>query len=325
MSRIILSAVAFAITISWITKTNAQAWPTRQMTMIIPFVAGGPQDLLGRIVGQRMSEVLGQQIVIENVGGAGGMTGSQRVAQAKPDGYTFVLGSVGTHAQNQTMYKKPLYNAETDFTPVALIAETPITLITRKDLPPNNLKEFVTYAAANQQNMQFGSAGVGSAVHLACVVLNHAIGVKITHVPYRGETPAMQDLLGGRIDYFCGIVATAKPHIESGAVKAIAIFTKERSPVLPLLPTAIEQSTDVQAYTWSAIFLPKGVPDQVVGSLNHAIVQTIRTPALRARMAELGAMLVSDERSTPHYLGQFVKSEIYKWAGPIKAAGVSID
>ena len=150
-----------------------------------------------------MSESLGQQVMIENVGGAGGMTGSVRVAQARPDGYTMVLGSVGTHAQNQTLFKKPLYDAAADFTPVALVAETPITLLTRKDLPPNNLKEFVTYAKANQTKMQYGSAGAGSATHLGCVVLNYAIGVDITHVPYRGTGPAMQDLAGGRIDYLC--------------------------------------------------------------------------------------------------------------------------
>jgi tripartite-type tricarboxylate transporter receptor subunit TctC len=304
---------------------QAQNFPNRPMTMIIPFAAGGPQDVLGRIMAQRMSEILGQQIVIENVGGAGGMSGSQRVAQAQPDGYTFVLGSVGTHAQNQTLYKKPLYDAATDFTPVGLIAETPIALITRKDLPPDNFKDFVTYAKANQTKMQYGSAGAGSATHLGCVVLNYIIGVDITHVPYRGTGPAMQDLAGGRIDYLCDIIATAKPQIDGGTVKGLAILTKERSPVLPNLPTAIEQGTDVQAYTWSAIFLPKGAPDAVVQKLNSAIVQAMKTPAVRARMEELGATVVSDDRATPQYLGQFVKSEIAKWAAPIKASGVSVD
>ena len=187
--------------------------------MIIPFAAGGPTDVLGRVMAQRMSEILGQQVVVENVGGAGGMTGSKRVADAAPDGYTFVLGTVGTHAQSQTMYKKPLYNAATDFTPVALIAEVPIALITRKDLPVNNLKEFVDYAKANQTKMQYGSAGAGSATHLGCVLLNYLIGVDITHVPYRGTGPAMQDLQGGRIDYLCEIVSTAKPQIDGGTVK----------------------------------------------------------------------------------------------------------
>ena len=194
----------------------AQSFPSKPLTMIIPFAAGGPTDVLGRVMAQRMSEILGQQVVVENVGGAGGMTGSKRVADAAPDGYTFVLGTVGTHAQSQTMYKKPLYNAATDFTPVVLIAEVPIALITRKDLPVNNLKEFIDYAKANQSKMQYGSAGAGSATHLGCVLLNYLIGVDITHVPYRGTGPAMQDLQGGRIDYLCEIVSTAKPQIDGG-------------------------------------------------------------------------------------------------------------
>jgi tripartite-type tricarboxylate transporter receptor subunit TctC len=304
----------------------AQSYPTRPMTMIIPFAAGGPTDVLGRVLAQRMSEILGQQIVVENVGGAGGMTGSKRVADAAPDGYTFVLGTVGTHAQSQTMYKKPLYDTARDFTPVALVAEVPIVLITRKDLPVNNLQEFIAYAKANQKKMQFGSAGAGSATHLGCVLLNYLIGVDITHVPYRGTGPAMQDLQGGRIDYLCEIVSTAKPQIDGGTVKAIAIMTKERSPALPNVPTGFEQGVPkLEAYTWNAIFLPKGAPADVVKKLNDATVQAMKTPAVKERLEGLGAVIVADDRATPEYLGQFVKSEIEKWAGPIKASGVTVD
>src|ERR1700686_5845521 len=295
----------------------AQNFPNHPMVMVIPFAAGGPQDVLGRIIAQGMSEALGQQVIIENVGGAGGMTGSVRVAQAAPDGYTMVLGSVGTHAQNQTLYKHPLYDAAADFTPVALIAETPITLLTRKDLPPRNLKEFVSYTKANQGKMQYGSGGAGSATHLGCVVLNSVIGVDITHIPYRGNGPAMQDLAGGRIDYLCDIIATAKPQIDAGTVKGLAIMTKERATVLPNLPTTLEQGTDVQAYTWSALFLPKGASDAVVQKLNGAIVRAMKTPMVRERMAGLGAVLVADDQATPQYLAQFVKSEIVNWAAPI--------
>src|ERR1051325_1046076 len=235
---------------------SAQEFPSHPITMIIPFAAGGPTDVLGRVIAARMGETLKQNVIVENVGGAGGMTGSARVAQAKPDGYTMVLGTVGTHAQGQTLYKKPLYNAATDLPPVALIAEVPIVLIARKDLPVNNLKEFVDYAKKNQDKMQFGSAGAGSATHLGCVVLNSAMGVNITHVPYRGTGPAMQDLQGGRIDSLCEIMNTAKPQIDGGTVKGLAIMDKKRSPVLPDLPTAAEQGTAVEAYTWSAVFLP---------------------------------------------------------------------
>jgi tripartite-type tricarboxylate transporter receptor subunit TctC len=307
-------------------SASAQDYPTRPVTMIIPFAAGGPQDTIGRVVAQRMSETLGQQVVIENVGGAGGMTGSKRVADAAPDGYTFVLGSVGTHAQNQTLYKKPAYHAANDFTPVAFIAETPIALIVRKDLPANNLQEFIAYAKANQAKMQFGSAGAGSATHLACVVLNSVLGIDVTHVPYRGTGPAMQDLQGGRIDYLCEIINTAKPQIDGGTVKGIAIMTKERSPVLPNLPTAAEQGVkNLEAYTWSAVFLPKGTPEPIVKKLNAAIVEAAKTPSVRERLQTMGAQVAPPEQMTPQYLGQFVKSEIEKWAVPIKASGVSAD
>jgi len=316
---------ALAVALGFAGAAPAQDFPSRPMTMIIPFAAGGPQDTLGRIVAQRMSEVLGQQVVVENVGGAGGMTGSARVAQAAPDGYTFVLGSVGTHAQNQTLYKKPLYNAATDFTPVAFIAETPIALIVRKDMPVSNFKEFVAYAKQNQDKMQYGSAGAGSATHLGCVVLNSAIGVDITHVPYRGTGPAMQDLQGGRIDYLCDIIATAKPQIDGDTVKGIAIMTKQRSPVLPNLPTTLEQGTDVQAYTWSSIFLPKGAPEAVVKKLNGAIVAAIDTPLVKTRFESLGATVAAPDQRSPEYLGKFVRSEIDKWAAAIKASGVSAD
>jgi len=318
-------AMALAV-MAGLPMARAQDFPNRPVTMIIPFAAGGPQDQIGRIMAQRMSDLLGHQVVVENVGGAGGMTGSKRVADAMPDGYTFVLASVGTHAQGQTLYKRPLYNAATDFTPVGLIAETPIALITRKDLPVNNLKEFVTYAKANQSKMQYGSAGAGSATHLGCVVLNYVIGVYITHVPYRGTAPAMQDLIGGRIDYLCEIVNTAKPQIDGGTVKGIAIMTKERSPALPNLPTAPEQgTTGAESYTWSAILLPKGASAAIVTRLNGAIVQAMKTPAVREALEKAGAQVVPDNRATPQYLGEFIKSEIEKWAAPIKASGVSAD
>jgi tripartite-type tricarboxylate transporter receptor subunit TctC len=303
----------------------AQAYPTRPMTMIVPFAAGGGQDVLGRLIAQRMSEILGQQIVVENIGGAAGTTGSKRVAEAQPNGYTMGIGSVGTHAHSQTLYKKPHYDSAVDFTPVALIAETPVVLTTRKDLPANNFLEFVAYSRANQAKMQFGSPGAGASSHIACIVLNHAIGINPTHVPYRGGAPAMQDLIGGRIDYQCDQIVTSKPQIEGGAVKGLAILTRERSPVLPNIPTALEQGTDVQAYAWTALFLPRRTPDAIVQTLNNAVVQALHTPTVRARILELGSAVVSDERATPQYLAGFVKSEIEKWAGPIRASGVSMD
>ena len=321
-----LTAAAFGLSIAISGAALAQAYPNKPMTMIIPFAAGGPTDVLGRVMAQRMSELLGQQVIVENVGGAGGMTGSKRVADAAPDGYTLVVGTVGTHAQSQTIYKKPLYHSVTDFTPVALVAEVPIVLITRKDLPVTNLKEFIAYAKANQSKMQYGSAGAGSATHLGCVLLNYLIGVDITHVPYRGTGPAMQDLQGGRIDYLCEVISTAKPQIDGGTVKAIAIMTKERSPALPNVPTGLEQGVPkLEAYTWNAVFLPKGAAPDIVTVLNRATVEAMKTPMVRERLEGLGAMVVPQERATPHYLAEFVRSEIEKWAGPIKASGVSVE
>jgi tripartite-type tricarboxylate transporter receptor subunit TctC len=324
LARVFAVVVGLSLTLAH--GALAQNYPTKPMTMIIPFAAGGPTDVLGRIMAQRMSEALGQQVVVENVGGAGGMTGSKRVADAAPDGYSFVLGTVGTHAQGQSLYKRPLYHAATDFTPVALIAEVPIVLIARKDLPVRNLAEFIAYAKANQSKMQYGSAGAGSATHLGCVLLNYLIGVDITHVPYRGTGPAMQDLQGGRIDYLCEVISTAKPQIDGGTVKAIAIMTKERSKALPNVPTGIEQGTaNLEAYTWNAIFLPKGASAEIVKKLHGAAVEAMTTPNVRERLEGLGAVIVSEDRASPEYLARFVKSEIEKWAGPIKASGVIVE
>jgi tripartite-type tricarboxylate transporter receptor subunit TctC len=317
--------IAFLAGVAAVTTAAAQTYPNRPITMIIPFAAGGPTDVGGRLIGQRMGEILGPQIVIENVGGAGGMTGVLRVATSPPDGYNMVLGTVGTHAQNQTLYKRPLYNAATDFTPVALIAEVPTVLIVRKDIPVSNLNEFIAYARKNQDKMSFGSAGIGSAIHLACVMLDVAMGTHITHVPYRGTPPAMSDLQAGRIDYLCDIVTTAKPQIDGKTVKALAVLNDTRSPVLPGIPTALEQGLDVKAYTWNALFLSKASPQAIVKKLNDATLQAMHTPEVKERLAALGVQIVSDDRATPEYLGRFVRSEIEKWAGPIKASGVTVE
>ena len=327
MARFFLKALAAALVgLAGLTAALAQEFPTRPLTMVIPFAAGGPTDVLGRVVAARMSEILGQQVVVENVGGAGGMNGSNRVANAPADGYQFVLGTVGTHAQGQTLYKRPLYNSVTDFTPVALLAEVPILLIVRKDLPPKDFKEFVAYAKANQAKMQFGSAGAGSATHLGCVLLNHLLGIDVTHVPYRGTGPAMQDLQGGRIDYLCEIITTAKPQVDGGTVRALAIFDTKRSPALPNVPTALEQGTpDLIAYTWNAIFLPKNAPQPIVDKLNAVAREAMKSPQVRERLESLGAQVVSEDRMTPEYLRKFVEAEIAKWAAPIKASGVVIE
>jgi tripartite-type tricarboxylate transporter receptor subunit TctC len=304
---------------------HAQDWPTRTLTMINPFAAGGPNDVPARLFAQRMGEILGQSVIVENVGGAGGMNGADRVAKAQPDGYSFLLGTVGTQAQNQTLYKKPAYDSTKDFKSVGLFLEAPLVLVVRKDLPVNSMKEFVAYAKANADKMQFASAGTGSAIHLGCALMNSVTGLNITHIPYRGSNPAMQDLASGRVDYLCDIVTTAKPQIDGGTVKAIAVLDDSRSTALPDVPTAKEQGYDVKAYTWNAFLLPKGTPDLIVDKLNHAMLETMKTQAVREKLDAVGLKLVSEERATPAYLDQFVQSEIAKWATLIKASGISID
>jgi tripartite-type tricarboxylate transporter receptor subunit TctC len=304
---------------------SAQEWPMRTLTMINPFAPGGPNDVPARLFAQRMGEILGQSVVVENVGGAGGMNGADRVVKAQPDGYTFLVGTVGTQAQNQTLYKKPAYDSTKDFASVGLFLEAPLVLVVRKDLPVHSMQEFVAYAKANADKMQFASAGTGSAIHLGCALMNSVTGLNITHIPYRGANPAMQDLASGRVDYLCDIVTTAKPQIDGGTVKAIAVLSDTRSAALPDVPTAMEQGYDVKAYTWNAFFLPTGTPEAIVTKLNHAMVETMKTPAVREKLDAVGLKLVSEERTTPSYLDRFIQSEIEKWAALIRASGISID
>ncbi|MFZ3224413.1 MAG: tripartite tricarboxylate transporter substrate-binding protein [Xanthobacteraceae bacterium] len=305
---------------------HAENWPTRTITMVIPFAAGGPTDVVGRIMAARLSEILNQQVIVENVGGAGGMTGAQRVAQASPDGYEVLLGTVGTQAYSQTLYKKPLYNALTDFAPVALVAEQPLVLVVRKDFPASTLKEFAAYAKANAAKLSFGSGGSGSATHLGCLLLNSAIGVDVQHVPYRGSAPALQDLMAGRIDYLCDAVSTELAPIKAGNVKPIAVLARQRSAVLPNVPTAQQEGlANFDANNWIALFFPRNTPEPIIHRLREATVEAMKTPELRKRMEAIGTDLVSPDRTTPVYLKSFVASEIKKWSGPIKASGVSVD
>jgi tripartite-type tricarboxylate transporter receptor subunit TctC len=224
------------------------------------------------------------------------------------------------------LYKTPLYNAASDFAPVTLIAETPLLLLTRKNFPADNLPQFVAYARANQAKMQFGSGGAGSASHLACLLINLAIGINVTHVPYRGAAPAMQDLIAGRIDYQCPDSPTSIAQIESGTIKALAVLTAERSARLAGVPTAREQGlSQIVASNWFAAFYPKGTPTGIVEKLRVAIVAAMDTPSLQARMREIGAELVAPDRRTPDYLRTFVAGEIAKWAAPIKQSGAIIE
>ena len=320
----VIAAVAAIALLLAPSTVSAQDWPTRAVTMVVPYAAGGPVDTLARILAARLSEILGQLVVVENIPGAGGMTGSSRVAKAAPDGYTVLLSGSAVLAINQSLYKKPLYNAVTDFEHVALFADSARVVIARKDLPANTLAEFVAYAKANQARMQFGSAGAGSGMHVCAVLLNAAMGTKITHVPYRGSAPAMQDLMGGRIDFVAEQISTALPQIQSNTVKAIATLGLERAPGLEQLPTAQEQGLPgLDCGSWSSLSFPKGTPDEIVRHLAKAVDEAVETPATRERFKGIGVTIPPPERRTPEYLAKFVPSEIERWAAPIKASGAS--
>jgi tripartite-type tricarboxylate transporter receptor subunit TctC len=322
----LLTGMTVATSILCVIPARAQDWPTQPVTLVYPFAAGSAGDVPGRLLASRLSELLGQPVIFENVGGAGGMTGAARVAKAPPDGHQVLLGGTGTNAMNQTLYKNVLYRAATDFAPVALFIEQPIVLIARNDLPVSNLPEFIVYAKANQAKMQYGSAGIGSAPQLACELLNTAIGVNITHVPYRGGGAAMQDLIAGRIDYQCVIVNVAVSQIESKTVKGIALLTSERATILPNVASAREQGVaNVNVDVWYALFLPRGAPAAIVRKLHDATVAAMETPSVQKRLQEIGATVVAPERRSPSYLQKFVESEIEKWAEVIKAANIRAD
>src|SRR5215831_20040395 len=290
---------------------RAQPYPTRPVTMVVPYPAGAGVDILGRILAPHLSEHLGQQVIVENIGGTGGMAGSARVARAAPDGYVFVLGNTGTHAQNQALYKNPLYNAATDFAPVVLIAETPQVLVARKDLPADRLGDFMAHAKANQAKMQFGSAGAGSPGHLTCPLFNGAGGIKVTHIPYRGAALSPQDLIAGRIDYVCSIAATMIPQFENKTIKPIAVLSRNRSSSMPELASAHEQGlAEFDASTWQGFFMPKGTAPAIVRKLHDATVDALNTAAVRERLGQTGNDPVAPERQSPEYLQKDRKSVV---------------
>ena len=271
------------------------------------------------------NEALGQTVVVENPVGGGGTVGSLRVSRGPADGSAFVLGNNGTHSWSQSLYKKPPYETIKDFTPLGLAVESPRVIIVPKALPANTLPEFIAYVKANQDKIQFASAGAGSASHVSCILLNAMLGVNVTHVPYRGLGPAMQDLIAGRVQYICNSVSTSKPQIEGGGVKAIATTGLKRSAALPNIPTAKEQGLDFDVLTWQGLFLAKDTPEPVVAAAQRRLHEGAR-PAVAARaLRAIGEEIPAPERRTPEYFGKFVAGEIARWSGPIKASGVTVE
>jgi len=327
MSRLTLLRDAIALAAALLAPSaEAETWPNRPITMVVPYAAGGTADPVGRVLAAGLSQALGQQVIVENVGGAGGMAGTNRVAKAAPDGYQFVFGSVGSLAQSQTLYKHPLYKTLSDFAPVALVAEQPILLVARKDLPAGDLQGFIAYTRTNQSRMQYGSPGFGSGNYFGCLLLTIAMGVQVTHVPYRGGALAMQDLIAGRTDFQCPNDVLAKPLIESGSIKGIAVLSGTRSKALPDLATAREQGLeDLDVSNWFALALPKATPPAIVAKLNEATRAALDSPAVQEQMHKIGGAVVAPDRRSPEYLAKFFASEIERWGAIIKANGLTAD
>jgi tripartite-type tricarboxylate transporter receptor subunit TctC len=320
---VVLAAAAVAVRS---VAAAAQPYPARPITILVPYAAGGVFDTMARIIGVRMAELLGQPMIVENVTGGGGIIGVQRAMNARPDGYTVLLGTVGTHVYNQSIYRKRRYDAVNDFTPVTLFSDQPMVLEGRKDLPASNLAEFIALLKQNGKKMQYGSAGVGSTTHLACALLNARIGVDVTHVPYRGGGPAANDLIGGHIDYMCGNLGTSVTRVAARQSKALALLSRERTPLMPELATAHEQGiSDYDVVTWTAFFLPKGASKDVVARLNEATHAAMDTPEIKSRFNAIGVVGVAPERRGPQYLARYLVEEIARWEGPIKAAGLQVD
>lgn len=317
----LIVAVA-ALTLS-ATSAPAQDWPSRNITLVVPFAAGGGIDTSARVQALALAEVLKQGVIVENIGAAGGTVGTARVAKAAPDGYTMLIGNSGTHAYAATLYKSLPYDPVGDFEHVGITTDSPRILVVRKDLPVDNLKDFIAYTKANQAKMQYGSAGVGSGTHLPCTLLNTVMGVNVVHVPYRGAGPAMQDLVGGRLDYMCDTIQTGAEQAKGGSVKGIAVMGPKRVPIIDL-PTTSEAGLDgVDATVWNGFFFPKGTPREIVLKMNKALNDMIERPDIRQRMGDLGLTVLPPEQRTPEYLASFLPKDIERWGKVIRDAGLA--
>jgi tripartite-type tricarboxylate transporter receptor subunit TctC len=304
----------------------AQNYPTKNITLIVPFAAGGPTDVVSRIVGEHMSRTLGQQIVIENVVGAGGTTASTRAKRATPDGYTLITGHMGTHAASVALYPKLQYDPRTDFEPIGMIAGTPILVLAKQDFPAKDLKEFVTHVKANETKLNNAHAGVGSVSFTTCLLLNSIMGVKPTTIPFNGTGPSMNALVGGQVDYMCDQIVNAVPQVKGGTIKAYAIATPQRNPSLPDVPTTKEAGLPAfEASAWNALFAPKGTPKPVVEKLEAALSKALDDKGVRDRLLELGSDIPDGPRRGGAALGALVKSEVDKWGKVIKEAGAEVN
>jgi putative tricarboxylic transport membrane protein len=314
--------VAFALGLSASAVSAQSDYPRRPITVIVPFAAGGPTDVIARIVSEHMSRTLGQQLIVENVVGAGGTTASTRAMRASPDGYTIIMGHMGTHAASVALYPNLAYKPDVDFAPIGLVAGTPVLILARKDFPPKDLKEFIPYVKANVGKLNMAHAGVGSVSFTTCLLLNHILNVKPTSVPYNGTGPALTALIAGQVDYMCDQIVNVVQQITAGQIKAYAIGTPARSPALPDVPTTKEAGLpEFEAQAWNALFAPKDTPKPILDMLTGALDKALDDEGTRKRLLELGSVLPDKAGRTQQALLSLVTSEIARWTPIIKAAG----
>jgi tripartite-type tricarboxylate transporter receptor subunit TctC len=302
---------------------HAQSYPNRSITVIVPFPAGGPSDVVARIVTERMGRTLGQQMVIENVGGAGGTLGSARVATAQPDGYTLLAGSMGSHVAAPVLTPNVKYDSERDFEPIGLTAHAPAVIVARKDFPAENVNEFVAYLKENGDKLKQAHGGIGASSHMACLLFNQALGIRPTSVAYRGTAPAMNDLVGGHVDFLCEQSVSVAEQIKAGAVKAYVVSANQRLATLPNIPSAKEAGINYQMSIWAGIFAPKGTPKEIIAKLAAALDKALDDRLVRKRLAELGGSIPAKQERTPVSFARLVKAEIARWSPILKAASLT--
>ena len=314
MKKLTFSAIAALAVAAVIAPAAAQDFPKNNITMVVPFAAGGPTDIVGRIVGEHMSKTLGKPVIIENVVGAGGTTGSIRAMRAQNDGHTIVMGHMGTHAAAPFLYPNLAYKPDADFETIGLAAGTPVLIVTRKDIPAKDLKEFVVWAKEKNDKANMAHAGVGSVSFTTCLLLNSILGTKPTQIPFNGTGPALNALVGSQVDYMCDQVVNLVPHVTGGTIKALAVGTAERNPALPDVPTSKEAGLpEFQLQGWNALFTPKGTPQPVIDKLNAAIRKGVANAEYRKRLDELGSVPPTDEEMKPEFVKVFVPQEIAKF------------
>jgi tripartite-type tricarboxylate transporter receptor subunit TctC len=324
--RHLIFAVAFAASLASIGSATAQTYPSRPITLIVPFPPGGSTDVGARVVADHMSRTLGQQVIVQNVSGAGGTTGSTRAMRADPDGYTILMGQMGTHAASVALYPNLAYRPDVDFEPIGMVTAFPLIIAARKDFPPQDLKEFVAYVKANHSKLNQAHAGVGSIFFTSCLLLKSILDVKPTLVPFNGGAPAMNALVAGQVDYMCADIVTGGPQLEPGKIKVYAIASAARNPAMPNVPTSVEAGLPAfQASAWNGLFAPKATPKPILDKLVDALDSALDDDGTRKRLSVLGGDIPDKMNRGPQPFLALVKSEIARWTPIIKAANVKVD